>query len=439
MTNSPSEGESRLAGHEYFLALSALSTSASLAEDERKRLEDHLVDCETCSSALRDYQRIVRDGMSLATDLGSDFPDVSPISIKSTKRKLFERISHELEGADVKSGLTAKDTRRRALSLSDMGLWNARNLVRCAAGIALVFVLTTGAYRLGERRKSPVNPAIESSAQRAEGSLQEEVAALDRERDTLVSQLRQSEQGLQLLKVQLNQASDKIAQLKQEQQSSEDIALKANEEKISIASERDALNRQLGAAEANVASIQAQLNEVQQLRSGDQARAASLEGRIAELSERQKDNNDTIAQQEQLLTADRDIRDLMGARDLSVAEVYDVDRDGQRQHPFGRVFFTKDKSLIFYAYDLQQQPGITLAKAFQAWGQRGPNTTSAVNLGIFYKDSAADRRWVLKVNDPKTLRQIDAVFVTVEPSGGSATPSGKRLLYAYIRVAPNHP
>ena len=63
----------------------------------------------------------------------------------------------------------------------------------------------------------------------------------------------------------------------------------------------------------------------------------------------------------------------------------------------------------------------------------------ALNLGIFYEDNASKKRWVLKLDDPKTLAQIDAVFVTVEPHGGSDKPSGKPLLFAYLRVNPNHP
>ena len=45
----------------------------------------------------------------------------------------------------------------------------------------------------------------------------------------------------------------------------------------------------------------------------------------------------------------------MGARDLYVAEVYDVERTGETRKPYGRVFYTKGKSLIFYAYDLDQE------------------------------------------------------------------------------------
>jgi len=46
---------------------------------------------------------------------------------------------------------------------------------------------------------------------------------------------------------------------------------------------------------------------------------------------------------------------------------------------------------------------------------------------------------VLKFDNPKELDEIDAVFVTVEPKGGSHKPSGKSLLFAYLKMNPNHP
>jgi anti-sigma-K factor RskA len=76
---------------------------------------------------------------------------------------------------------------------------------------------------------------------------------------------------------------------------------------------------------------------------------------------------------------------------------------------------------------------------FQAWGRRGPDREQAVNLGVFYQDNVNQKRWVLKSNNPETLAQVDAVFVTVEPSGGSSHPSGKPLLFAYLRIEPNLP
>jgi anti-sigma-K factor RskA len=103
------------------------------------------------------------------------------------------------------------------------------------------------------------------------------------------------------------------------------------------------------------------------------------------------------------------------------------------------VFYTKDKSLVFYGYDLDQQKGVQQASTFQAWGRSGTDRQHDVSLGLLYRDDANQKRWVLKFNDPKTIAQIDAVFVTVEPHGGSAKPSGKPLLFAYLRLDPNHP
>jgi anti-sigma-K factor RskA len=107
---------------------------------------------------------------------------------------------------------------------------------------------------------------------------------------------------------------------------------------------------------------------------------------------------------------------------------------------FGRVFYTQNKSLIFYAFDLDHEPGVKNASAFQVWGQRDASErTRAMNLGILYMDSETNRRWVLHLDDPKQLAEIDAVFVTVEPHGGSPKPTGKPFLYALLRKEANHP
>jgi hypothetical protein len=58
---------------------------------------------------------------------------------------------------------------------------------------------------------------------------------------------------------------------------------------------------------------------------------------------------------------------------------------------------------------------------------------------MLYEDSLSKKRWILKFSDKKTLDQIDAVFVTLEPQGGSDRPTGKPLLFAYLKAAANHP
>ncbi len=70
-----------------------------------------------------------------------------------------------------------------------------------------------------------------------------------------------------------------------------------------------------------------------------------------------------------------------------------MDSSSRKRKPFGRVFYTKGKSLIFYVFDLDHQPGIKNA-AFQAWGEKDlPQGEKAqpVNLGILYMDSQTNR------------------------------------------------
>lgn len=59
----------------------------------------------------------------------------------------------------------------------------------------------------------------------------------------------------------------------------------------------------------------------------------------------------------------------MGARDLYIAEVHDVAGTGKTDKTYGRVFYTKGKSLMFYAYDLDSQPGLRNVNTFQVWGR----------------------------------------------------------------------
>jgi hypothetical protein len=171
----------------------------------------------------------------------------------------------------------------------------------------------------------------------------------------------------------------------------------------------------------------------------DTAESTSLKVQINDLNTALKDKDKEIAQEQELLQHDHDIRNLIGARNLYIAEIYDVAKSGDTQKPFGRVFYTKDKSLIFYGYDLDQQRGVKRASTFQAWGRRESDHQHDVSLGLLYQDDANQKRWALKFNDAKTIAQIDAVFVTVEPEGGSTKPSGKPLLFTYLRLDPNHP
>jgi hypothetical protein len=131
-------------------------------------------------------------------------------------------------------------------------------------------------------------------------------------------------------------------------------------------------------------------------------------------------------------------RNLFGARDLHIVDVYDVTGDGKTKRTYGRVYYVEKKLHVFYAFDLQNRQNHKRG-VFQAWGYREANLGKPQSLGHFTIDDNTTSRWVLTVNRPDVLSHIDAVFVTVEPDHGSTTPRGKKVLYANLIGPPNHP
>jgi len=227
------------------------------------------------------------------------------------------------------------------------------------------------------------------------------------------------------LETQLRTATEEIAILKQEAGSGVD-------------QERQ-LSARLAETEDTLDKLTTELKIVRESHSQDGAIIARQQSQLIDAEEKLTAATSSMDRDRRLLVADRDIRDLMGARNLRIIDVFDVDGKGKTRKPFGRVFFTEGKSLIFYAFDLgNNQPGLQAA-AYQAWGSEGSFEHGVRSLGIFYHDDQKANRWVLKFDDPDTLTEIDSVFVTTEPAGGSKKPTGGRLLAAYVKASLNHP
>jgi len=147
----------------------------------------------------------------------------------------------------------------------------------------------------------------------------------------------------------------------------------------------------------------------------------------------------SVERQQKLLATDHDITEILGARSLHIIDVFDVSSQGEFEHPFGRIFYTEGKSLIFYAFDLDQQKGLKRGAIFQAWGRRGVGREDARSLGLFYMDDPTQNRWVLKVDDTRVLSRIDYVFVTDNSRKENLKPKGKSLLSAFLNGTANHP
>jgi hypothetical protein len=426
--------------HEEFLELCALATSGSLSEEEKKRLREHLTDCPECREAMQQFELVVDHGVpALAPELASEVLEEDPsFSLEEAETSFQKRLSEEQRRSRSHLGdaegwlspLVVRQSRNFRRGFAKYHLW-----LPLAAAMVLCTAFGILTYRMGKHWGVEVGRLEPRGTPLALGSQQAfEIAS--RDSDTANAQLAERNEAISELRREIARERAENLKLKASQLEQQSALQTSDTEKKLILQERDRSAQQ---ATQRQEALQARLDTLQAERSGDVIRAASLEARVAELSRALQEKERTASEEEELLAKDRDIRELMGARDLYVAEVRDVGRTGETEKAFGRLFYTKGKSLIFYAYDLNDQPGLRDTSTFQAWGRRGPDWSQAFKLGMFYEDNVSKKRWVLKFNDRKTLDQIDAVFVTVEPRGGSERPTGKPLLFAYLKAAPNHP
>ena len=309
-----------------------------------------------------------------------------------------------------------------------------------AAAILLAATLGIYAYRAGIRRGAENAPVPQTAIeQQPTAALPQQLSDAAHDREVLLAQMAERDKMIASLRRQVEDRSGEITKLKDAQAAVQSTLGVRNDEKQQLAANEAAVTQKLDEAQASLQKTQKELDTLQAQRSRDDSGSKALQAKVGDLTQLLRERDSTIDQQQELLSHDRDIRELMGARELYVAEVFDVAKDGATKKSYGRIFFTKGKSLIFYAYDLDRQPGLKDARTFQAWGQHGTDRAQALNLGVFFEDNVSEKRWVLKFDDPQKLAEIDAVFVTVEPNGGSHKPSGKPFLFAYLKVNSNHP
>lgn len=421
---------------DYFIELCARSTAGALSMAELRQLELHLSVCSSCREIKAQYDRVLATTLpALAANhaRADDDHTSDSWSMEQAEASLMARIDRENISPD-------KATQPSRASFR----WWHLAWPYAAAAVFLGISICVG-YRVGYRvgvlhgRRSSTSATSPTSTTAHAQSRLDDPRAVSISPPAIGSTDQQATK-LAELRNQLQASLSDVARLKEQKISVENELAERNAGLERNSQERVELERRLSLAQSNAQSLQDKLALATATRpSRDTTQSQALQAQVNELTASLRDKDQEIARHEELLQHDRDIRNLVGARDLYIAEIYDVAKTGKTQKPFGRVFYTQGKSLVFYAYDLDQQPGVKLASTFQAWGRKGVDQQHDINLGIFYQDDQNMKRWILKSNDPATLAQIDAVFVTVEPNGESSKPSGKPLLFTYLRLTPNHP
>jgi len=418
-----------------------------MSPETKASFERHLKECTECQSRLEQYQHLRYRFASITDDMIDDLQTPGlPWSIEDGKSRLYAALESEAGGGakfDRALGhlFLSWNTLRGRVSIL-LSQPNLRTTLTVGGSIILAVGLAGSIYRLGEKRALKESQIVEQ-LQRHEEADRAQIGKLLQERDAIQVGLAQREGTIAELKGNLEKEGKRVAALQASLLSRD---RQGEEQAQEISSQREELLRKLDDQQTLLAAGQKQLEALRQASTNDAVRMASLESQTRQMSQLLREKDVSLVEQQRLITkqqefldSDRDIRELMGARDLYLAEVYDIGTNGKTKKSYGRVFYTKGKSLIFYAYDLDQQSGLKNASTFQAWGLRGPDRNNALNLGIMYVDNSTNKRWVLRFDDSSSLAQINAVFVTVEPKGGSRVPQGKQVLFAYLNEEPNHP
>jgi hypothetical protein len=425
--------------HERYKELCALAASGSLAPLELSELQIHLEDCESCREALSQFRILNMEGIPTLAEGYLTKPERVIWDDSAVREKLWTSIR-----AQRQTGIEQESQAPSAIRPNSSSRGKIRALAGMAIAAGLLLAVAHGAYYLGARTQhkqevvSTVPTASEEQYQKLserKRAADESLAAEEKRLAQLSAESAEKEQALARLRASLRALEIRSNEL-MEASSQSEAQLKE------ISQQRDDLNAKLQAISQAYGNNQAELASLRSERDKTSLRTAFLESKIEDLTVKNRDQDRRVKDAEQYLTSDRDIRELMGARKLYIADVFDVDGSSRTQKPFGRVFYTQGKSLIFYAFDLDRQPGVVNASTFQVWGQHEApqgETAAPMNLGILYMDNETNRRWVMRFDDPKQLMEIDAVFVTVEPRGGSHKPTSKPFLYALLRNQANHP
>jgi hypothetical protein len=405
--------------HDEFIALSTLFFAGELTDEEWALLQVHLAYCDSCRTRFEEYQRLHADVIPLMAASASAEPESAAItsgfSLEAAEQRLMEQVD---------TAPTAREPRRQRKIPWALA---AALLAAGALGISCLLYFQSAPLKKDAARQ-PVSPQNSLRAPEPVASANLGVMPPAAPKATELDTVKLRER-LDAAEEQYKQSNLSVADVTQQ------LAASRTEWK-KTSDERDALHQQLTDARSEVQSLRANSVAASGAEQARVARVAFLETRLRELSASLDEKDRMLALDKEFLAHDREIRDLIAARNLYITDIFDVKDNGQTAKPFGRIFYTKDKSLVFYGYDLDKQAGYKQAVAFQAWGSG--DAQPDVNLGLFYQDGT-QKRWVLRFNDTKTLARLNKVFVTVEPRGGSAKPTGKQILMAYLRVQPNHP
>ena len=438
--------------HERFEELSALAALGQVSAQEFEELQSHLQTCGSCRAGYAEFAEILSEHLPMTKRAELSMSESGQInSARGFRERFVERARRE--GLRFSDDVLGKPPRAVWRTWVDsICTWPPKSLAASLALVALGGLLGLITERTLTKKWAGDSTAPEIKSLQSEWALLESRVRNKASRPTDVepgrSPLKPSElppasasmhlmKELDRLQREHDLATDRSARL-DAQLLEKSNQLELVREELQAAKSEPKPTRHIEELEQSLSIASAELQKLRQEKAVYSSTFADQQTQIRALMEQLSAQTETLERERSLSSTARDIRNLMGARNLHIIDVADVDSRGGEK-PFGRVFYTEGTSLIFYAYDLDKRKKSLERYSFQAWGQKEARNGAAHSLGVFVADDQAQNRWVLKYDDPSVLTQIEAVFVTVEPKGGSERPQGRQLMYAFLKANPNHP
>jgi len=411
--HKPQQGE--IQEHEHYEVLCALAAGGLMESAEIVDFQTHLRECSECRSDYEELSSIVACVLPQAQrsfQLSRAERRAKPL--RDSRQRFLRRA--RAEGA-VFSREVEAPSRSRSWHLHPVAMFaSVAVLVLVAASLSIYYF----------RQVPRIGRATDAAAAQQIAELKRENSALAASLSRLGESVAAGQREILDLRTQL--AAENVR--RNREQPGSGVAPSASQTAPLLEESR---NQEKLLAEARDEAARSS-----RLRVNDEASMVEQQARITELTNKLRIASATLDQERQLAAAGSDIRELMAARQLHVIDVRDTDPNGNRSEAFGRVFLTEGKSLTFYAFDLNEGRVESATRSFQVWAGLEPGTKSARSLGFLRVDAKAQGRWVLKVANPELVKEINSVFVTVEPAAGGKQPSGQKMLYAYLGDA-NHP
>lgn len=411
--------------HDRFEELIAAAAAGQISESDLAALESHQGECDFCRNLLPELGEIRDACLAESPRLDPGTPHVHFAlrrrilgAFETAGARFSESVRREMAGKPAGGGFGYP---------RPMPWW-----ARVAAVVAIVAAGSIAGYEIGEYRAprlalpapsvaSPPAIVIESDASALE-AVQEQLASATSERDRY-------EQSAAALASQRDQLAARVSGIEQQLAALETASNRS-------ATQNADLTASLAQARSALARAQTQMNGLQQAQESAQAHSAEAERRVQEMQQKVSEETASLDRESRLLQAGRDIRDIVSARNLHIIDVADVGYQGASK-PFGRIFYTEHRSLVFYAYDLRKPK---TSQAFYVWGTQAGDPSSTRVLGMLFNDAKDRRTWDFRFDDPAILSQINTVFVTLEPNERPGIrPKGTKVLEAYLGTPANHP